>query len=120
MAATASTAPAATAGASAGSDADWPSDQQVFLLVGRDLLARLLQGALDQWRGTSLAKDDKGNALGRVWWEATFQGASNVTVDADDPTSVSADFDIPWAVGLDLFSPGPGKGCALFKASQES
>ncbi|MGW7008038.1 hypothetical protein ACWGCW_35915 [Streptomyces sp. NPDC054933] len=118
---------AATAGtgqvpaASAGPATDWPSDKQVFLLVGRDLMARLLQGALDQWRDTQLANDDKTvPGVATVWWKAKFRKADNVKVDESDPTTLSADFDIPWSVGVDLFPVAPGKGCALFKASHES
>ncbi|WP_455409928.1 hypothetical protein [Streptomyces hiroshimensis] len=121
LTATAGTGQAPATGASSGAATDWPSDKQVFLLVGRDLMARLLQGALDQWRDTELANDDKTLiGVGSVWWKATFRSAANVKVDESDPTSVSADFDIPWSVGLDLFPIAPGKGCALFKASQES
>lgn len=121
LTATAATGQAPAAGALAGTATDWPSEKQVFLLVGRDLLARLVQGALDQWRGTQLAKDDKTLiGVASVWWEATFRKADNVTADENDPTTISADFDIPWSVGLDLFPVAPGKGCAVFKASQES
>ncbi|QLE75823.1 hypothetical protein FGW37_01540 [Streptomyces rectiverticillatus] len=115
------TGTAAPAGAATGAATDWPSDKQVFLLVGRSLLARLLQGALDQWRDTQLADDDKTvTGVASVWWKAKFRKADNVKVDENDPTTVSADFDIPWSVGVDLFPIAPGKGCALFKASQES
>ncbi|MFF7725438.1 hypothetical protein [Streptomyces sp. NPDC008001] len=117
----AATAATAATGSDAAAPADWPSDKQVFVLLGRDLMARLLQGALDQWRDTQLADDDRTlTGVGSVWWKARFRQASNVKVDENDPTSISADFDIPWSVGLDLFSVAPGKGCALFKASQES
>ncbi|MGK5545858.1 hypothetical protein ACSNOH_14155 [Streptomyces sp. URMC 127] len=121
LTATAQTGRASAAGASTGAAADWPSDKQVFLLVGRDLMAHLLQGALDQWRGTKLAHDDRTViVLGSVWWDAEFRQARNVKVDESDPTSVSADFDIPWSVGLDVFAVAPRKGCALFKAGQSS
>lgn len=121
LTATASPSRSTALAATAGPAADWPSDKQVFLLVGRDLLARLLQGALDQWRDTKLADDDRTlTGVASVWWKATFRKADNVKVDESDPTTVSADFDIPWSVGLDLFPIAPGKGCGLFKASQES
>lgn len=121
LAATAETGQAPAAVASADAAADWPSDKQVFLLVGRNLLAHLIQGALDQWRDTQLADDDKTvTGVASVWWKAKFRKADSVTVDENDPTSISADFDIPWSVGVDLFPVAPGKGCALFKASQES
>ncbi|WP_245699525.1 hypothetical protein [Streptomyces roseifaciens] len=121
LTATAGTGHAPAAGSPAGAATDWPSDKQVFLLVGRDLMARLLQGALDQWQNTKLADDDKTvTGVASVWWKATFRKAENVKVDENDPTTISADFDIPWSVGVDLFPVAPGKGCALFKASQES
>ncbi|MBO0655869.1 hypothetical protein J1792_24755 [Streptomyces triculaminicus] len=121
LAATAETGQAPAAVAADDADTDWPSDKQVFLLVGRTLLAHLIQGALDQWHDTQLADDDKTvTGVASVWWKAKFRKADNVTVDENDPTSISADFDIPWSVGVDLFPVAPGKGCALFKASQES
>ncbi|MGW2633887.1 hypothetical protein ACWC2K_31805 [Streptomyces chattanoogensis] len=121
LTATAGTGRTPAAGAAAGTAADWPSDKQVFLLVGRDLLARLIQGALDQWRDTQLADDDKTvTGVASVWWKAKFRKADSVKVDENDPTTISADFDLPWSVGVDLFPVAPGKGCALFKASQES
>ncbi|GAB2712549.1 hypothetical protein [Kitasatospora kifunensis] len=121
LTATAGTGQARAAGAATDAVTGWPSDKQVFLLVGRDLLARLLQGALDQWQDTQLADDDKTvPGIASVWWKAKFHKADNVKVDKSDPTTISADFDIPWSVGVDLFPVAPGKGCALFKASQES
>ncbi|MFE0186475.1 hypothetical protein [Streptomyces sp. NPDC059008] len=121
LTATAGTGRTPAAAAAAGTATDWPSDKQVFLLVGRDLLARLIQGALDQWRDTQLADDDKTvTGVASVWWKAKFRKADSVKVDENDPTTISADFDLPWSVGVDLFPVAPGKGCALFKASQES
>ncbi|MFF4607371.1 hypothetical protein ACFY12_32125 [Streptomyces sp. NPDC001339] len=121
LTATAGTGRTSDAGASAGTATDWPSDKQVFLLVGRDLLARLIQGALDQWRDKQLADDDKTvTGVASVWWKAKFRKADSVQVDENDPTTISANFDIPWSVGVDLFPVAPGKGCALAKASQES
>ncbi|MEH6373191.1 hypothetical protein V7793_02325 [Streptomyces sp. KLMMK] len=121
LTATAGTGHSPAATVSSGAATAWPSDKQVFLLVGRDLLARLLQGALGQWQDKELANDDKTvTGVATVWWKAKFRKADNVKVDESDPTTVSADFDIPWSVGVDLFPVAPGKGCALFKASQES
>lgn len=114
---------AATAGDKGGTGegaADWPTGKDVFLLVGRTLLANLLQAAVDKWKDTQLADDSKSvAAVAKVWWEAKFYKADNVSVGQSDPTSVSASFDIPWSVGLNLFGT-KDKGCALFKASHES
>ncbi|MFF8912851.1 hypothetical protein ACF08M_05860 [Streptomyces sp. NPDC015032] len=119
LAATAGTGQAPAAGPSGGSATAWPTGKQVFVLLGRDLLARLLQGALDQWRGKQLAKDDRTlTGVASVWWKAAFGKADNVKAYTNDPTRITADFDIPWSVGVDLFPVAPAKGCALFKATQ--
>ncbi|GAA2230046.1 hypothetical protein GCM10010232_15430 [Streptomyces amakusaensis] len=101
---------------------DWPTDKQVFTLIGKGLLATLLTASVKRYENTQLAKGDKTiQYLASAQWDATFRRAVNLTVGAD-PTTASAGVDIDWHAELDLvpLSPDGGGGCALSKAGHES
>ncbi|MFI2189887.1 hypothetical protein [Streptomyces sioyaensis] len=117
----ATAAPGRQAGAP-GASVNWPTDKQVFTLVSKGLLTTLLSGALKQYDDKQLGNGDKTiKFVGSVWWNATFKQATGLRID-DDPTKGSAQVDVDWAAGLNLFpiTPDGSGGCALGKAGHSS
>ncbi|MFF8959823.1 hypothetical protein [Streptomyces sp. NPDC014894] len=122
LASTTAVSTATTARAEPAEPVDWPTDKQVFTLIGKELLTTLLTAAIGQYADTQLAKDEKTvQYVASARWDATFRRVTNLSIGSD-PTTASAGVDIDWHAELDLvpLSPDGSGGCALTKAGHES
>ncbi|MFI5825071.1 hypothetical protein ACIA8I_39320 [Streptomyces rishiriensis] len=108
-------------GASSVPDIGWPPDKEVFCLVSPALMTTLVGAAAQQEAKKQEAVVEARETLlgvADVTLEVHFRGIKGPTVDAQDPTRLSAGVDLSWKGAVTLFASDTDEGCALVEATQ--